>query len=97
MSVCTYCGYRYSLYLCPINNTKNYNKMKAQFKTQLVKLTEKDIAEQFTYLAQYEKLLQREYDYRDLRNEQNIASYKKAIAGIKNLISNPYIEMPIFN
>lgn len=41
--------------------------MKAQFKTQLVKLTEKDIAEQYKYLAQYQRLLQREYDYRDLK------------------------------
>lgn len=71
--------------------------MTTPFKTQLVKLNDKQIAEQYTYLAQYEKLLQREYDYRDLRNEQNIASYKKTIARIKNLIANPFIEMPIFN
>lgn len=70
--------------------------MKAQFKTQLVKLTEKDIAEQYKYLAQYQRLLQREYDYRDLKNDQNIASYKKTIASIENLIANPFIEMPIF-
>lgn len=71
--------------------------MKAQFKTQLVKLTEKDIAEQYKYLAQYQRLLQREYDYNDLRNETNIASYKKTIANIENLIANPFIEMPVFN
>ena len=71
--------------------------MTTQFKTQLVKLTEKDIAEQYKYLAQYQRLLQREYDYRDLKNDQNIASYKKAIANIENLIANPFIEMPIFN
>jgi len=70
--------------------------MKPKFKTQLIQLSKKDIAEQFTYLAQYEKLLQREYDFKDLRNEQNIASYKKTIEGIKNLIANPFIEMPIF-
>lgn len=69
--------------------------MKTPFKTHLVKLNDKQIAEQYTYLAQYQKLLQREYDYRDLRNENNIASYKKAIANIENLIANPFIEMPI--
>lgn len=70
--------------------------MKPKFKTQLVQLSEKDIAEQKRFLIQYQHFLQKEYNYKDLRNENNIAIYKRAIERIENLIANPFIEMPIF-
>ena len=46
--------------------TKNNNNMKPKFKTQLVQLSKKDIAEQKRFLIQYENLLQKEYNYKDL-------------------------------
>lgn len=70
--------------------------MKPKFKTQLVQLSKKDIAEQKRFLIQYENLLQKEYNYKDLKNENNISIYKRQIETIENLIANPFIEMPIF-
>lgn len=71
--------------------------MKAQFKTQLVRLTEKQIAEQLKYVAMYKQLLEREINYKDLANIENIKSYSKSIETHMQLVVNPYIEMPVFN
>ncbi len=66
-------------------------------KTQLIKLSEKEIAQQVQYLAKYQKLLQKEIDYKDLANSENIKSYTNSIKSHIELIKNPFIEMPIFN
>jgi hypothetical protein len=71
--------------------------MKPKFKTQLVKLTEKNIAEQLKYVAMYQKLLEREIQYKDLANLENIKKYSDSIASHMQLVVNPYIEMPIIS
>lgn len=71
--------------------------MKAKLKTQLVRLSEKEIAQQLEYVAKYQKLLQKEINYKDLANLENIKSYSNSIANHMQLVINPYIELPIFN
>lgn len=71
--------------------------MKAQLKTQLVRLTEKEIAQQLQYVAKYQQLLDREIQYKDLANLENIKKYSDSIASHMKLVVNPYIEMPVFN
>jgi hypothetical protein len=71
--------------------------MKPKFKTQLVQLSEKEIEEQLKYVAMYQKLLEREIQYKDLANLENIKKYSDSIASHMKLVVNPYIEMPIFS
>jgi hypothetical protein len=66
-------------------------------KTQLIKLSEKQIAEQVQYVAKYQKLLAKEIAYKDLANSENIKTYLNAIKSHTDLIENPFIEMPVFN
>ena len=66
-------------------------------KSQLVKLSEKEIAQQLQYVAKYQQLLQKEINHKDLANMENIKSYSKSIQTHMALVINPYIEMPVFN
>lgn len=46
--------------------------------TTIIKLSEKEIAEQKNYAAKYNALIQKELSYKDLMNLENVAKYTKA-------------------
>ena len=66
-------------------------------KTQLVKLTDKEIQEQKNYVAKYQQLINKEIAMLDLANLENIKIYTSSLEGHLKLVKYPFIEMPVFN
>lgn len=66
-------------------------------KTQLVKLSDKEIAEQKKAVAFYQNLLNKEINCGDLANLENIEKWSKSIQTHLQLVKYPFIEMPVFN
>lgn len=63
--------------------------------TKTVKLSEKQIAEQKSYVAKYLNLINKELGYGDLCNLENLASYNKSFKYHSQLANSGVVEIPV--
>lgn len=64
-------------------------------KNQLVKLSEKEIAEQKRFADKYLRLINKELSFGDLCNLKNIENYSKSFKYHSQLANSGVVELPV--